>query len=419
MANQSHAINEENMTFEHLSARTETYLQKLCLDIPHRRVGSEGNRAATTFFAQTMASFGFETECSEFNCIDWTQGEARLEAGGESFETFISPYSLGCRLRAPLTVASTIDELEIVEAADQVLLLQGEIAREQLMPKNFPFFNPEEHQRIIGLLETKNPAAIITATSRNPELAGGLYPFPLIEDGDFDIPSVYVTDKVGERLAEGAGTEVLLEIEAERIPAKGCNVIARKGGGWERRIVLCAHIDTKEGTPGALDNATGITILLLLAELLAHYAGDIGIEIVALNGEDDYSAAGQLLYLRENADTLAQVILGINIDVAGYHQGNTEYSLYGCPDEIAGLIRKAFSEQEDMVEGEPWYQSDHSLFVQNQVPAMALTSDQFRELSTHVTHTMQDSPEIVDSDKLVAVALVLHGLLLDLVALLP
>ena len=404
------------MTFAHLSEKAETYLQSLCLEIPHRRVGSEGNRAATAFFARTIASFGFETERSEFDCLDWAHGEARLRAGGESFEAFISPYSLGCHLTASLAVVSTVSELEKVEAEGKVLLLHGEIAKEQLMPKNFPFYNPEEHQKIVHLLETRNPAAIITATSRNPELAGGLYPFPLIEDGDFNIPSVYITDRVGERLAEWAGREVSLEIEAERIPAKGYNVIARKGTGWERRIVLCAHIDTKENTPGALDNATGITVLLLLAELLEEYAGDTGIEIVALNGEDDYSAAGQLLYLRESADTLAQVIVGINIDVAGYREGRTEYSLYGCPEEIAIPIRESFSDQEAMVEGEPWYQSDHSLFVQNQVPAMAITSEQFMQLSTHVTHTPKDSPEIVDSDKLVAVALVLRGLLLDLTA---
>ena len=406
------------MNRHHLSKKAETYLQRLCLEIPHRRVGSKGNRAATAFFAQTVASFGFEVECSEFNCLDWTHGEAKLVSDSESFEAFISPYSLGCRLTAPLAVVSTVDELEMVEAVGKVLLLRGEIAKEQLMPKNFTFFNPEQHQKIVHLLESKGPAAIITATSRNPELAGGMYPFPLIEDGDFDIPSVYVTDKEWERLAEQAGMEISLEIEAERIPARGCNVIARKGTDWGRRIVLCAHIDTKEDTPGALDNATGIAVLLLLAEQLQDYAGELGIEIVALNGEDDYSAAGQLQYLRDNADTLAQVILGINIDVAGYYQGNTEYSLYGCPDEIARLIRKAFSDQEGMVEGEPWYQSDHSLFVQNQVPAMAITSEQFMELSTHVTHTMKDSPEIVDYTKLVAVALVLRGLLLDLARLL-
>jgi aminopeptidase YwaD len=402
------------MSFEYMSEKAETYLQRLCLDIPHRRVGSEGNRAATGLFADTIAIFGFAVERSEFDCLDWRHGDARLVAGGEAFEVFISPYSLGCHLRAPLVVAATVGELERVDAAGKVLLIRGDLAKEQLMPKNFPFYNPEEHQKIVHLLETKSPAAVIAATSRNPELAGGLYPFPLIEDGDFDIPSVYLTDEEGGRLAYHAGMKASLEIEAERIPATGYNVIARKGPTSGRRIVVCAHIDTKENTPGALDNASGVTVLLLLAELLQDYASNIGIELVAFNGEDDYSAAGQLQFLRENADTLDRVMLGINIDAAGYHQGTTEYSLYGCPDEIARSIRWAFSDRAGMVEGEPWYQSDHSLFVQNGVPAVAITSEQFMELSTHVTHTPKDSPDLVDSSKLVAITLALRDLLLDL-----
>lgn len=406
------------MRLDRLSEKGETYLRRLCLELPHRRVGSSGNRAATEFFAQTISSFGFAVERSEFDCLDWVHGDVEL-AGGGPFEAFVSPYSLGCDVCAPLVVAATIKELEIADAAGTVLLLWGDIAKEQLMPKNFPFFNPEEHQRIVRLLEIKNPAAIVTATSRNPELAGGMYPFPLIEDGDFDIPSVYVTDIVGEQLAKLAGGEIALKIEAERFPAKGYNVVARKGAGSGHRIVVCAHIDAKENSPGALDNATGIAVLLLLAELLQDYAGDTGIELVALNGEDDYSAAGQLQFLKDNADTLAGVILGINIDVAGYRQGHTAYSLYGCPDEIATLIRGVFSAQEDMVEGELWYQSDHSLFVQNQVPAMAITSEQFMDLSTHVTHTRKDSPDLVDFSKLVAVALALRQLLLDLTRLSP
>jgi aminopeptidase YwaD len=402
------------MSVEYLSEKVETYLHKLCLDISHRRVGSEGNRAATAFYADTIASFGFAVERSQFDCLDWSHGDARLVADGEAFEAFISPYSPGCEVRAPLVAVSTVDELETVEAKGNVLLIRGDLAKEQLMPKNFPFFNPEEHQQIVRLLETKSPAAIIAATSRNPELAGGMYPFPLIEDGDFDIPSVYLTDEVGDRLAKHAGTEVSLEIEAERIRATGHNVIARRGPASGRRIVVCAHIDTKENTPGALDNAAGVTVLLLLAELLQDYAGNIGIELVAFNGEDDYSAAGQLQFLRENANTLSDVILAINMDAAGYHQGKTEYSLYGCPDEIASSIRQAFAADEDMVEGEPWYQSDHSLFVQNGVPAMAITSEQFMELSTAVTHTPMDSPDLVDSQKLVAIALALRELLLNL-----
>jgi aminopeptidase YwaD len=397
-----------------LAEKAGTLLHSLCLELPERRVGSPGNRAATEFFAQAVASFGFDTQCPEFECIDWIQDGARLAADGELFEVFPSPYSLHCRVRAPLAVVSTLEELEMVDALDRILLVRGDLAKEQLMPKNFDFFNPDHHKQTVRLLETKAPQAIIAATSRNPELAGGMYPFPLIVDGDFDIPSVYMTEEKGERLAGYAGRELALQIEAKRIPATGCNVIARQGGAAGRRIVVCAHIDAKDDTPGALDNGTGVVVLLLLAELLAGYAGNLGVEIVALNGEDHYSAAGQVQYIRRNQDSFSEIVLAINLDLAGYREGNTAYSLYGCPDEIAAAIHNTFSALEDTVEGEQWYQSDHSIFIQNQVPAMAITSDRLMELSTHVTHTDKDRPELVDLDKLANITLALRDLLLDL-----
>jgi aminopeptidase YwaD len=282
------------------------------------------------------------------------------------------------------------------------------------MPKDFPFYNPDEHKRIVHLLETKKPLAIVAATSRDPALAGGVYPFPLIEDGDFDIPSVYMTDREGDRLATHAGSRISLDIKAERIPSSGCNVIARKGADPNRRVVLFAHIDAKDNTPGAIDNAAGVVVLLLLAELLADYSGNLGLELVALNGEDYYSAPGEQQYVRLNAGRFAEITLGVNVDAAGYVQGDTAYSLYDCPVDIADLVRQSFAAQPDMVEGELWYQSDHGLFIQHHRPALAITSERFNELTTYITHTPKDSPEIVDMNKLVSIALALRDLLLSL-----
>ncbi|MCJ7530443.1 MAG: M28 family peptidase [Anaerolineales bacterium] len=401
----------------HLSEKAEKYLQRLCLEIPNRCVGSKGNRAATEIFAEGVASFGFKTECPEFDCVDWTHNGARLTVNHEPFDIFVSPYSLGCHLSAPLAVVSTVEELETVEAANKIILARGNIAKEQLMPKNFPFYNPDEHKRIIHLLETKAPQAIIASTSRNPELAGGLNPFPLIEDGDFDIPSVYMTEEEGNKLIKHAGKGISLDILSKRSPAKGYNVIARKVADSGRKVVLCAHIDThnsKDSTPGALDNASGVVVLLLLAELLENYNGRLGIEIVALNGEEYYSSLGEVQYLKSNQGRFNEIFLNINLDLVGYYQGNTAYSLYDCPDDIVKSIRKAFSTQKDIVEGEPWYQGDHMIFTQKQVPALAITSSQFMELLTNIAHTAQDRPELVDCSKLTHVAKALHGLLLDL-----
>ncbi|MFC2030464.1 M28 family peptidase [Chloroflexota bacterium] len=403
-----------NMTSTPLSEKAAAYVQKLCVEIPRRPVGSPGNRAATEFFAETVEAFGFETECPEFDCIDWTHGDLHLMVDGEPYEAFVGPYSLACQINAPLVTLSSIQELESAQLEGRIALLQGEIAQEQLMPKNFTFYNPDHHRKIVGLLEAKAPLALIAATSRNPELAGGLYPFPLIEDGDFDIPSAYMTDKEGIRLARHAGQGVSLSFDAERTPARGSNVLARRGHAMDRRVVICAHIDAKDGTPGALDNATGVTVLLLLAELLAAYGGDMGVEIVAFNGEDYYSAPGQMRYLNDNEARLREIVIGINLDGIGYREGNTAYSLYGCSTELAALVHKAFGSQPNTVEGQAWYQSDHSLFIQNGIPAVAITSDRFDELWTHVAHTPRDRPRMVDPARLVRAALALRDLLLDL-----
>jgi aminopeptidase YwaD len=407
---------EGTMTPNHLREQAESYLEKLCVAIDSRRVGSAGNRAATDFFASIISTFGFETEAPPFDCLDWRQEGVTLTADGTSFSALASPYSLGCQVSASLVVVPTLEALETEQISNKIVLLREEMTKEQLMPKNFPFYNPDHHQRIIQLLETKQPKAIIAATARDPNMVGGaIYPFPLIEDGDFDIPSAYMTDEEGQRLAEYAGQEIFLEIRARRTPATGCNIIARKGADPHHRVVVLAHIDAKMGTPGASDNASGIIVMLLLAELLADYTGQLELEIVAMNGEDYFSAPGEKQYLALNAGRFEEIMLGINVDGVGYYKGRAAYSWYDCPVEMADLIHKVFSDYEaGLVAGEPWYQGDHGLFLLHRRPALALTSDHQVELMAEITHTPQDRPEIIDCAKLVTIALALHDLVLQL-----
>jgi aminopeptidase YwaD len=403
------------MSSTYLSSKAEEYLHKLCLEIPTRRVGSAGNRAATDFFATFLRSFDYEIEAPTFDCIDWTQDGADLSVEGENFEAFVSPYSLGDSVSAPLVVASSVDQLKGLDADGRVLLVQGELCKEQLMPKNFVFYNPDHHKEIVALLESKQPAAIVAATTRDPALAGGMYPFPLIEDGDFDIPSVYMTDVEGQRLAERAGKTVSLRMRAERAPATGHNVIARKGEPTLPRVVYVAHIDAKDNSPGAIDNGTGVVILLLLAELLADYTGELGVEILAVNGEDYYSAPGEMHYLQTLAEHFSTIQLAVNMDGAGYHQRDTAYSLYDPPPAIAEVIHQAMALHPGIAEGAQWYQSDHSMFIQQGVPALAITSNHFMEqLAVDITHTPKDHPEIVDFSKLAEIALGLRDLHLAL-----
>ena len=58
------------MMDEHFIEKAVVYLDKLCVEIDNRRTGSAGNRAATDFFADVVASFGFATEARPFDCLD-------------------------------------------------------------------------------------------------------------------------------------------------------------------------------------------------------------------------------------------------------------------------------------------------------------------------------------------------------------
>ena len=105
--------------------KAKKHLYKLCLDIPNRRVGSEGNRLATDYFADVLRSFNFQVRTPEFKCVDWEDKGASLRVGGEDYQVFSSPYSLGCQVKGPLVTASTVEELETVEADDKILLPAG------------------------------------------------------------------------------------------------------------------------------------------------------------------------------------------------------------------------------------------------------------------------------------------------------
>jgi aminopeptidase YwaD len=396
---------ENSMKKDKLYQKCVSYLKTLCEEIPERSVGSEGNRRATSFFEKELSSLGWQTEMSELDVIDWEDGGATLQVADQSFNVLVSPYALGCSVQAPLISVSCLEELERQDITGKILLLHGDIAKEQLMPKNFVFYNPEEHQKTIALLEQMQPAAIISATSRNAALAGGVYPFPLIEDGDFDIPSVYMTEEKGGKLLSYIGKPAMLQSRSTRIPAKAYNVVARKGKNMDERIVITAHIDAKKGTPGAIDNATGVVVLLILAELLKDYDGDRLLEIVAFNGEDYYAVPGQMDYIRKNQERFDNIVLNINIDGAGYKEGYSAFSFFDVPEAIRAKANEMLARFDGITEGILWPQGDHSIFIQYGCPAIAVSSQWFVEHidSQDITHTPKDNLDIVDCRKVVEI----------------
>jgi aminopeptidase YwaD len=200
-----------------------------------------------------------------------------------------------------------------------------------------------------------------------------------------------------------------LEIRSRRLPSKAANVIASLNRGSPRKVVFTAHIDAYEDSPGASDNASGIVVLLLTAEMLSNYRWEICIEFAALNGEDHYSAGGQMDYLQRYRHDFPRISLTINVDDVGYKKGRSSYSFYECPEQLEKKALTIFSGFDGLCQGEPWFNGDHMIFVQNQVPSIAITAERVSELMRTVTHTSEDTPDLIDCHKLVEVAASLNA----------
>jgi len=386
-----------------LLTETKEYLSYFCEHLGDRYVGSQSNQEAAEYIKEIFKKNGCKITEQSFKCFDWQPQDLVFEVDNESYSGEISPYSASVEVESELITAESLKELKNIEGQGKVILIRGELTKEQLVPKNFPFYSVEEHKEIINLLETKGFKAVIAATGKDKNSAGGLYPFPLIEDGDFQIPSIFIKDVLGEKLKEKTGKKVYLKIDTKKTDSKGKNIIASLGNNKEKKIVLFAHIDSKINSPGAIDNASGIVALLLLAKLLTEKGVDKHVEIALLNGEDYYSNPGQRLYFIENSESLANIRLAINIDGMGYKKGSTAYSMYTTEQKLNDLADNIFKDQYQMVRGEPWYQGEHAILVQQGKPAVAFTSELLEEILEKV-HTPQDNLSLIDHQKVVDTA---------------
>ena len=394
--------------------KAKEYVGFFCNVKPNRRTGSKGNKEAIKFFKEQINPWNYEIDTTEFSCLDYENNGSTLSENNTTHEVFTSPFSVPGHIESTLIIASNLHELETLNYNNKLLLLKGEICKEQLMPKKFIFYNPKHHKEIYSLLEQKKPAAIITATTKNEEVVGNFYPFPLFEDGDFDIPSVYCQDIVGntlEQIKKKKDPVFTLTIDAQRISSTASNVIAKKYSDANQKIVICAHIDARDTTPGASDNASGTAVLLLLAEMLHQYKGTFDIEIVAFNGEDYYSVGGQMDYLKRYGNELNDIYLVINIDDVGYKQGATCISYYNCSEDMEGKTSNLLKHYKTIQKGMQWFQGDHMIFAQKEIATIAFTSEKSMELLKTITHTKHDTPDILNYAKIVELASFLKDLI--------
>ncbi len=371
--------------YEHLIALTR---------LGPRPVGSPANQQAADAICQAFRATGLDVEEQPYACTAWEQDFILLEQDGERLDAAANAFSLPCDVTAPVTSAGTLAQLETVSARGKILLLYGDLARAPLAAKSW-FLKDERDDHIIRLLEEMQPAALLA-----PPTATDYYGH-LTEDWELNLPAATIPPAVARRLLQNPNAAAHLRIEARRIPATARNIVARTPGGGDKRLVICAHFDTKINTPGASDNGGGAAALLTLAERFANpLAGTkrqtrIGLEFVAFNSEE-YLPIGDDEYVRRGESYFPSIHCAINMDGIGAMLASNTITTISMPDEMEMAARQAAAGFPGVTWVEPWPESNHSTFSFRGIPAVALGASG----QCGLAHSTADTLDVMSMEKL-------------------
>lgn len=362
------------------------HVRELAGRIGIRYIGSPGNHATGEYIRRQMEQAGLSVEVQEFACPDWLARKTVCELDGQPLPMYVNPFSPPVELTAVVVSACTMTELERLDMSGKIVLLYGDLMKEPVSPISW-FLKTERDDRIICLLESKAPAAVLSTQPGVPYFAHGFC------DADFPVPSATLPRESALRILRRATPKLRLMLETERRPGSTANVVGRKPGTRAETVVLCAHYDTATGTLGACDNAGGVAILLALAAHWADLKLEYGLEFVAFSGHEYLPLGDDVYWQTASAD---QFVAAINFDGAGHLLGANSLTAMAASGELIRMAQSKLGAYAGAVWVEPWPESNHTPFAMRGVPALAFSSVGARE----VAHSAADAPDGVSPAKL-------------------
>ncbi len=219
------------------------------------------------------------------------------------------------------------------------------------------------------------------------------------------------------------------KVSSQKFPYSGGtarNISVLWGGEMSSRLVIGAHYDVCGDTPGADDNASGVSVLLELAEKLIKrpVSSDRAVELVFYSLEEPpyfgTRQMGSFIHARSLMEAKKKVNLMISVDMVGYYADARSYlAVIGRKEDstLLKLIASVLSSEvllgvealplPSTQKGLDW--SDHRNYWAHGYPALMLHSCPFFQ-NPHY-HRPGDRPEILDYPRLSALSRALFNLI--------
>ena len=328
------------------------YVEYLAGELGPRTTGTEQERAAAAYMAETFERLGYVVEVQEFSyTVRFSVGRIDLDDGSSTL-AFRFTGSGDQAVSGVLVDVPGFGEpadFESVDALGKVAIVnRGAI---------------EFHAKAVNA-EAAGAVALIVVNRFDNESLGGTF-----GPNTSQIPVLQITREAGDALRGRLLETATIPASAPR-SGESQNVIARKPDG-ACRVVVGGHYDTVPEVSGANDNASGTALTLALAEAWTDHPAAADICFVGFGAEEQglHGSVAFVRSLRESA-TLDRVSAMLNLDAIG--DGRAPYHIIAS-SELQSLADAVASELQIFAGGGSlpmMLGSDHSSFHSAGVPVV-------------------------------------------------
>lgn len=311
------------------SNRALALVKDLVETAPYRFAGTTQDRKAVDWALKTLQAAGFAKVRAEPVTVPvWRRGEIELQLLGPSPQPLVavalggSVGTSGAGLSAPVLMVDSLDALYALPLSD----IRGKIV----------FFNRRMERRadgsgygeavtvrsrgaaeagrrgalavLIRSIGTNQDAVPHTGSMRYDEIAPKI-PAAALSDAD--------ADRLERQLLEQGRAEIAFKLSARTVgEAQSANVIGEIPGEYADEIVLLvAHLDSWDLTPGANDDAAGVATVIEAARLIRTLGRKPRRTLrVLLAANEEFGLSGAKAYAQAHAAELDQHVIAMEAD---------------------------------------------------------------------------------------------------------
>lgn len=306
-------------------------VRSLTTEVGPRFAGSAGDAAAVDWAVRNLERLGFRNvRRMDVSVPHWVRGRAEVSIV-EPFPQSLVGVALGGSvgteeggLSAQVIQVRDLEELETLDpsaVAGRIVYFSQRMERTR---------DASGYGRAV-LVRTRGPAAAAAkgavavvirtvGTSNNRIAHTGATSYV---DSVPRIPAVAISnpdaDLLENQLASGRPVRLALELTSRELPpARSANVIAEIPGTdrADEIVLLGAHLDSWDITPGALDDASGVAIVTAAARLIADMEPKPRRTIrVVLFANEEFGLSGARAYAAQGPQEVGRHVLAMEADL--------------------------------------------------------------------------------------------------------